>query len=446
MPEISSSVDVQPPFAGGSLRVVAADPRLVPGEVCVVRRPARRRIDAPYRARMLKGGMLFVVAVCATAGCKRDTVESASTTARPVPETIVLEARTVPKTLSYVGTVVAPRDAIIASTRGGRVDGYTYEVGQSVESGALLVKLGATELAFASQAAAASATQAAARIGTAKDPASLPSAQAANASYEVAVDAARRAEKLHAQGSLSEQELTRARANEASAKAQYDGALADAQAEFGRLKELMATAGQARAALGDQVVRAPFSGIVLERFVEIGQMAAPNAPLVRVIDPTELRIRFDVPQFDADKVALGRKVTVLADGSMRTASVVRSTPGLVGESNSRLVEATIEAGEGGDAGARALLPGARYPAWLEIGGTEELVEVPLSSTTSTAGLLRAWVVEDGRLRERLLSVARFEGERVLVRGGLRGGERLVKTPESDFRLGEPVAARAGDAK
>ncbi len=395
---------------------------------------------------MVRAEMLFIVAVCATAGCKRDAAETAQLTPRAFPETISLEVRTVPKTLSYVGSVVAPRDAMIASARGGRVDAYTCEIGQAVQSGALLVKLGASELAFASEAAAASATQAAARIGAAKDPASLPSALAAKAAYEVAADGARRAEKLHAQGSLSEQELTRARANEASAKAQYDGALASAQAEFVRLKELTATAGQARAALGDQAIRAPFSGIVLERFVEIGQVAAPNAPLVRVIDPTELRIRFDVPQFDADKVALGRKVTVFADGVMHPASVVRSTPGLVGESNSRLVEATIERGEDGDAGAPKLLPGARYPTWLEIGGTEELVEVPLSSTTSTAGLLRAWVVQDGRLSERLLSVARFEGDRVLVRGGLRGGERLVKTPQPDFRLGEPVAAAAGDAK
>ena len=385
------------------------------------------------------------VTTCATTGCKRDAAGTAPPAARALPETIVLEARSVPKTLSYVGTIVAPRDAIIASTRGGRVDAYAYEVGQTVESGALLVKLGATELAFASQAAAASATQAAARIGGAKDPANLPSAQAAKSSYEIAVDAARRAEKLHAQGSLSEQELTRARANEASAKAQYDGALADAQAEFGRLKELMATAGQAQAALGDKAIRAPFAGVVLERFVEVGQIAAPNAPLVRVIDPTELRIRFDVPQFDADKVALGRKVTILVDGAMRSASVVRSTPGLVGEANARLVEATIDAGEAGDAGA-ALLPGARYTAWLEVGVREELVDVPLSSTTSTAGLLRAWVVDEGRLSERLLSVARFEGDRVLVRGGLKGGERLVKSPQPDFRLGEAVAAKPGETK
>ncbi|MBX3162744.1 MAG: hypothetical protein KF773_42675, partial [Deltaproteobacteria bacterium] len=171
-----------------------------------------------------------------------------------------------------------------------------------------------------------------------------------------------------------------------------------------------------------------------------------NAPLVRVIDPTELRIRFDVPQFDADKVALGRKVTILVDGAMRSASVVRSTPGLVGEANARLVEATIDAGEAGDAGTAALLPGARYTAWLEVGGSEELVDVPLSSTTSTAGLLRAWVVDEGRLSERLLSVARFEGDRVLVRGGLKGGERLVKSPQPDFRLGEAVAAKPGETK
>lgn len=356
---------------------------------------------------------------------------------RPVPETITVEARAYPKTLSYVGTVVAPRDAVLAAVRGGRVNAYNYEIGQAFKANAVLVELGAIELAFASQAMAASATQAAARIAGAKEPASLPSALVAKSAYGVAVDAVQRGEKLYAQGSLSQQELTRLRANEASAKAQYEGVLLDAQAEFGRYKELMASAGQARAALADQSVRAPFDGVVLERFVEVGQMASAGGALVRVIDPAELRVRFDVPQFDAGRVMMGGKVTLLADGKKYTATVVRSTPGLVGEANSRLVEATIDGA--GSPTAPVLLPGARYPIWLEIEGTEQLVEVPAASTTSVAGIHRAWVVEEGRLRERLLSVARFEGDHLLVREGLKGGDRLVKTPDVTFRLGETVA-------
>ena len=378
------------------------------------------------------------------AACHSDSTPSSQTTGdagalRKAPATTKLVGESVPKTLSYVGTIVAPRDAVVSSTRGGRVEAYYFEIGQHVRANDLLVKLGSAELSYASQAAAASVTQARARIGAAKDAQSLPSALAAKSAYEVATDAARRAEKLFAQGSVSEQELNRARSNEVAAKAQYEGALASAQAEFGRLVELEANSAQAMAALGDKAIRAPFDGVVLDRFIEVGQIAAPNAPLIRVVDPSELRIRFDVPQFDAHRVTLGSRATVQVGKRVLSAQVVRSTPGLVGAANARLVEAKITVPtESAEELEAQLLPGARFAVWLEVGGEDAVVRVPLNSTTTTAGLLRAWVLDQNRLSERLLSVLRYEGDQVLVREGLKAGDLLVTLPEADFRLGEEV--------
>ncbi|AKV00359.1 Membrane-fusion protein [Labilithrix luteola] len=367
------------------------------------------------------------------AGCSGTaSKEQAPAAKRKAPETIALEAHRIPKTLSYSGTIAALRDVTLSSARGGQVETYNVEIGKPVQAGDVLVKLGASELSYASQAAAYSATQAAERTAGIKDAANLPSAIAAKAALDVASDAARRAERLHAQGSMSEQELLRIKTNEASVKAQYDAALNDARAELGRVQELRAVAGQAQAALTEKVVRAPFAGIVQERFIEIGQTAAPNAALLRLVDPSQLRVRFEVPQFDADKVVLGRGVNVIAGGVARRAQVVRSTPGLGGDANTRLVEATLAEADA------ALLPGARVQALLETGDDEEVVDVPVSATTQTAGLTRAWIVDGNHLTERLLTIARYDGARVLVRSGLKGGERLVKMPQPDFRIGEEV--------
>ncbi len=388
---------------------------------------------------LLVGALLTYAGGCSEGVTEASAEASDAGSLRKAPATSKLDAERVPKTLSFIGSVVAPRDAIVSSTRGGRVDAYYFEVGQAVKAGDLLVKLGASELNYASLAAAAGVTQARARIGSAKEAQNLPSALAAKSAYEVAEDAAKRAEKLFAQGSLSEQELNRARSNLSSARAQYEGALAQAQSEFGRLAELEATSAQAQAALGDKAIRAPFPGLVLDRFIEVGQMAAPNAPLIRVIDPAELRIRFDVPQFDAHHVSLGSKVAIQIGAQMLTAQVVRSTPGLIGEANARLVEAKINFDDTTAESLKSqLLPGARFAVWLEIGGEDAVVRVPLTSTTTTAGLLRAWVVEQNRLSERLLSVLRYEGEHVLIREGLKAGDQLVLLPEPDFRLGEEV--------
>jgi multidrug efflux pump subunit AcrA (membrane-fusion protein) len=134
-------------------------------------------------------------------GCGSPTHAADSTGPTPVrarPATLELEARSVPKALSYVGTLVALRDATLASTRGGRVDAYSFEVGQLVKRNDVLVKLGAAELSYASQAASAGTLQARARIGQAKNAESMPSALAAKAALELAIDSANRAEQLYA--------------------------------------------------------------------------------------------------------------------------------------------------------------------------------------------------------------------------------------------------------
>jgi RND family efflux transporter MFP subunit len=348
-----------------------------------------------------------------------------------------VRARKEPKSLAFSGTLVAPRDASVGSTRGGRVESFQVETGQPVRRGQLLARLGAGELAYASQAAAASVTQAAARLADIRDPAAMPNALAAKSALDIASDARARTEALHAAGSASDQEVARVRTQEASARASYQQALADARVEFARLRETQALAGQARVALDDKDVRAPFDGVVLERFIDIGQMAGPQAPLFRVVDPSELRVRFEVSQFEADKVALGRSVRALVQGKVLRAKVVRSTPGLVGDGRARQVEAALEANV--DATTDLVMLGARVPAWLELDDIEELFEVPNSALTHTAGVARAWVLDGSHLDERLLSIARIDGEVTLVRAGLRAGEALVKSPSTDFRVGEEVA-------
>lgn len=387
--------------------------------------------------------LLMTAALCCAVGCETSghaADKKSAPAPRPRPATLKLVGQSVPKTLSFVGTLVAPRDATLSSTRGGRVDAYTFEVGQRVSRNDVLVRLGAAELSYASQAASAGALTARARVGQAKDAASMPSALAAKAALELAIDSARRAEQLFARGTMSEQELSRRRSNQAAAEAQYAGALAGAEAELALVKQYEAASAQANAALDDSTVRAPFAGVVLDRFVDVGQIAAPHAPLLRLIDASELRVRFDVPQFDADEVSLGGVVSVHVGEHVLSAKVKRSTPGLVGQANARLVEAQIELPNPIDPKLSAqLLPGSHVSVWLNIGGSDDVVAVPLSATVSTAGLSRAWVIVDNHLSERLLSVLRFEGNRVLVKKGLAPGELLVATPAPDFRIGEEVA-------
>lgn len=351
---------------------------------------------------------------------------------RKAPATITVTSVQSPKELAFVGTVIAPRDAVLSSTRGGRVEAHLAEVGDHVRHGQIVARLGQGELVFATQVAAASAMQAEARLGEAKNPASAPNVLAAKASLDSAEDAAGRAEKLHAQGSVSEQEVVRLKNVANAARAEYGVALATARADLGRLTEARAAVGQASAALNDKDLRVPFDGVVLQRLVDTGHMASPHAPIVRIVDTSELYVRFEVPQADAPNVTLGAKTRFPLGIRSVTGAVIRQTPGLVGDASTRIVDARL------DAPLDGVLPGMHTTVWLALPEAESLVAIPATATTTTAGVVRAWVLEGSKLRPRLLSVARYEGDKIFVRRGLATGDAVVTAPEPDFRVDEEV--------
>ena len=324
---------------------------------------------------------------------------------RKAPQTTLVSDVTSPKELSFAGTVVAPRDAFLASSRGGRVEAHLAELGARVRRGQVVTRLGQGELVFASQVAAAGAKQAEARLGDSKAPDGAPSVLAAKASLDSAEDAA-------VEGGRPERQ--------------------EARADLGRLYEMRAAVGQANAALDDRDLRVPFDGVVMQRFVEAGQMAAPHTPVVRVIDPSELDVRFEVPQNDASRVSVGAKTRIVVAGKSVSGAVFRESPGLVGEATTRLADARLQGPLDG------VLPGMHTTIWVALPESETLIPIPVSATTSSAGVVRAWVLSDQRLRPRLLSVARYEGDLVFVRSGLQRGDALVTAPSPDFRVDEEV--------
>lgn len=379
--------------------------------------------------------LLPLLAVLLLAACSSTSSAGTRTPPRRArPETVTVTSVQRPIAALHTGTVIAARDTAVAAVSGGRVVRYAFDVGQRVRQGDVLVILGAAELAAASRAATAGANQVAARLADLDEPTDLPDVLAARAELQNAEEAAARAERLREQGSSSDQALTRARTELATARARYDAATAAGRVEFERLREASARARQARAAFDESIIRAPFDGIIVERFVEVGQVVGPNAQLLRILDPQDLRVRFAVSQLEAPTAEVGRAVSIRVGSEVLAGHLVRATPGLVGGSPSRVVDAGFDVPP-----PASLLPGATVSGYLETGEREELVVVDRASTIRTAGVVRAWVVEGGRLRERLLSVARDEGDQVLVRRGLRAGDQLVKQPAVDFRVNEEVA-------
>ena len=160
----------------------------------------------------------------------------------------------------------------------------------------------------------------------------------AQADYDrTALDLKRR-EKLAANGSVSGEELSNARASFASAKAALEEARASAEQASASRGEAVGTLNankvliedttvdtnpevqlarakrdQARVDLQRTVLRAPFDGVVAKRQVQVGQRVNPGDALMSVVPVDSMHVDANFKEIQLDKVRIGQPVTLTSD-------------------------------------------------------------------------------------------------------------------------------------
>src|SRR6185369_15006148 len=138
-------------------------------------------------------------------------------------------------------------------------------------------------------------------------------------------------EQLFKEGALARKLVDEASAAYAQAKSQYDTARKHLESvqSVGRHEEVKGAAGQlesakgkfeaAQAQLSYSEVRSPISGVVADRSVFAGEIAAAGMPLITVVDVSSVIARINIPQAQAAFVRVGQPADVTAsDGQLET--------------------------------------------------------------------------------------------------------------------------------
>ena len=189
-------------------------------------------------------------------------------------------------------------DVIVGTDQGGVVAGFSVHEKETVRKGQLLARIDDREQRASLQAAEARIREQSAEIAFQRN--------------EVA-----RRQRLVASGVLDRR------------------ALEDAQTQLelleARVQEASSEAGQLRSLLAKREIRAPISGVVLERFTNAGEAVAPGAKVVRVADLSRTRIEAEVDEFDLSRLHIGSLVEIAAEGdSSRWQGRVEELPDAVG--------------------------------------------------------------------------------------------------------------------
>lgn len=347
-------------------------------------------------------------------GCARSSAETkAATGARPdaaaaiAVKTVAVREIKVPRLLTLSGTLVGAEQAQVAAGAAGKVLATYVERGSVVKKGAPLAKLD-------SRLISAQAKEATAQVESLK---------AQRAQAELDCD---RTQRMFDKGAISKADYDRAHTQCATAKWSLAGA--------------EARQVQASEALRDSQIRAPFSGMVVERAVSSGEYVRPDSRVVTLVSVDKLRVELTVPEGDVASIKEGMTVNFRL-ASTKKDVVYRGRVRYIGpavrqQTRDAVVEAVV------DNPGHELRPGMFVTAELAL-GEEMLPAVPRSALQSDGVQRRLFVVVGDRLEERLVHVADAQaggatGGEIAVGSGVKVGEKVVAVLTPDVRDGARI--------
>lgn len=335
--------------------------------------------------------------------------------------------------LDASGYVTARRQATVSSKVTGRVSEVLIEEGQRVEEGEVLARLDPVD----------------ARAQLTESEAQLEASRAQAAEHRVQLARAER--DLKRQQDLVARKLTSQQANENAAT---DVAALRARIVAQERQIAVARSGveMARVNLDNTVVKAPFAGVITVKAAQPGEIVSPMSAgggftrtgIGTIVDMNSLEIEVDVNESYIGRVQAGRpvestlnaypdwkipgKVIAIVPTADRSKATVKVRIGM-DVKDARIVP---------DMGARVAFLGEAKPAEAAAAQPLPGVLVPGEAIKSVDGAALAYVVKDGRLEERKLTLGQTLSSSRQVLSGLSAGERVALAPPDGVKSGDKV--------
>jgi RND family efflux transporter MFP subunit len=370
---------------------------------------------------------LALVAGLALAACsgRANTVPEPGAEAMPVA-TVTVAVADIPDTFEAGGLVQARTTATLMARITAPVGEVRAAPGDRVRAGQVLILLDGRDLAAQARRAkaqGASADQDVIAAGAER--------QAAEAALALARATHARIAGLASKRSATPQELDDTTGALRAAEARAAAAGARAQAAVSSVEAARAASEAADTTETFSRITAPFDGVVTEKLVEPGNMAAPGTPLLRIEDTRHFRLEVRVDEARIGQVSPGAPVSVALDTGSNDGA--------------RVVDATVtEVGRAADADARSFLVKIELPVDSRLRSgmfgrarfsthPRRALIVPEGALVHRGQVTSVVVVEKGIARVRLVNV---RGTEVLA--GVSDGDVVIVNPSPTLTDGRRV--------
>jgi membrane fusion protein (multidrug efflux system) len=349
---------------------------------------------------MLLAVGLFVGAIAAVKTKQIKTAIKQNSSFRPPPEavtTVVAKQEAWSDNISAIGTAVAVRGVTVSADLPGIVDKIAFESGQAVRQGAVLVELDVRQ--ERAQLAAAEAQRDLTRLS------------------------------LERQKGLSDQGI--------APKADFDKAEAEE-------KQAVARVGEIKATIERKTIRAPFSGVLGIRQVNLGQYLEGGAAIVPLQALSPIYVNFSVPQQRLAELHTGEAVRVTAEAAGVSSDGKLTAVDSIVDAATRNVQAqaTLANTDG------KLKPGMFVQASVGVGKSQSVITLPASSISYAPYGDSVFIVENMKdpksgesykgVRQQFVKLGMGRGDQVAVLTGVKPGQEVVTSGVFKLRSGAAV--------
>jgi len=205
---------------------------------------------------------------------------------------------------------------------------------------------------------------------------------------------------------------------------QYESAKNVGQQQYQALQAARARVALARKAVGDTIVRAPFTGIVGQRMVSTGDYVTKGTKVVEVVRVSPLRVQLTVPEQFVSEVGVGQPVSLSVDayaGRTFTGTVRYVSPSLRADQRALTIEAIVPNDK------VELKPGMFATAEIQQANKTAAVLVPATAVQTLGGTSRVYVVAGDHVEERIVTTGQKLDDLVEIVNGLKSGEQVATT-------------------
>lgn len=330
---------------------------------------------------------------------------------------------------TYKATLEACEQGIVNSKLSARVTNISFENGQYINAGDTLITLDDQDIrnnikSSESQLKVTEQQLSSAEVSLKKLKLNLDDAQR---NYD-------RQKALYEKEAISQVDFQATEKALNSAQADYEAGNVSIQTAKVNIEAQKVSLSNLQDNLNNTVIKAPISGVISGKSVNIGQMVSQGTALATVNNISSVYAKIQVPEDKITSVKVRQAATVKVDGSDSTYNGIVQNIDLSADTSARVFNCKIKI----DNSDKTLYPGVFAKVDLISDEKTEMITVPINALVGSEGNYSVFINDNGKAKKQKVTIGETDENNVEIISGAQNGDQVICSNTGSLQDGDEI--------